>query len=76
MDISSVIDHMFKRYISKNCYSIIYLKTDILTIINRHGIINFAVRIYLTGKGCVENLRREKEKKRKGEREREHNNFY
>lgn len=67
-----VIDHMFKRYIDKNCYSIIYLKTDILTIINRHDIINFAIRIYLTGRGChtVSRIFAEREK------EREHNNFY
>lgn len=61
MDISSIIDHMFKRYIGKNSYSIIHLETDILAIINRHDIINFSVRIYLTGKGCrIENLRKER----------------
>jgi len=37
MNISSVIDHMSDIYINdENCYSIIYLKMDILTIINRH----------------------------------------
>jgi len=72
MNISSIIDHMFERYIGKNCYSIIYLETDILTIINRHDIINLTIRIYLTGKGYHDVSRIFARREKEGIR----NNFY